>query len=271
MRIAPRFSKDQYGKNIGEGCVKWDLMTMLVGRFQNHDSFGEMNVFMSMNVDNALFGRVKVFDSPSNLKMALGNEGFSIIVIKYWGTMGYVWNSITGINEKFKKCVSVMSWFSGYNRATNEFEVMVGLRGRSEGVLSSYGQNIHLLDLLKSGENCSMWLIRMRLVLFLRTLLGPEFTGCEYESEDDNSMDEEGEVKKNGIKDEHSDGEIVPESLFEDGELENNHVDGIFFVKMERSSRKTHLIYLLYLASDLLDDKDTNLIDSLMHPPGLHL
>ncbi|GJT36617.1 hypothetical protein Tco_0927036 [Tanacetum coccineum] len=39
-------------------------------------------------------------------------------------------------------------------------------------------------------------------------------------------MDEEGEVKKNGIKDEHSDGEIVPESLFEDGELENNHVDG---------------------------------------------
>ncbi|GJU50696.1 hypothetical protein Tco_0868285 [Tanacetum coccineum] len=53
----------------------------------------------------------------------------------------------------------------------------------------------------------------------------PEFTD-EYESEDDNSMDEEGEVKKNGIKDEHSDGEIVPESLFEDGELENNHVDG---------------------------------------------
>ncbi|GKF35930.1 hypothetical protein Tco_0112688, partial [Tanacetum coccineum] len=39
-------------------------------------------------------------------------------------------------------------------------------------------------------------------------------------------MDEEGEVKKNGIKNEHSDGEIVPESLFEDGELENNHVDG---------------------------------------------
>ncbi|GKG18575.1 hypothetical protein Tco_0372873, partial [Tanacetum coccineum] len=52
----------------------------------------------------------------------------------------------------------------------------------------------------------------------------PEFTD-EYESEDDNSMDEEGEVKKNGIKDENSDGEIVPESLFEDGELENNHVD----------------------------------------------
>ncbi|GKG34659.1 hypothetical protein Tco_0437355, partial [Tanacetum coccineum] len=36
----------------------------------------------------------------------------------------------------------------------------------------------------------------------------PEFTD-EYKSEDDNSMDEEGEVKKNGINDEHSDGEIV--------------------------------------------------------------
>ncbi|GJT81861.1 hypothetical protein Tco_1056203 [Tanacetum coccineum] len=64
----------------------------------------------------------------------------------------------------------------------------------------------------------------------------------EYESEDDNSMDEEGEVKKNGIKDEHSDGEIVPESLFKDGELENNHVDVIF------SKRKR----------------------KLKHPPGFH-
>ncbi|GJU24428.1 nucleotide-binding alpha-beta plait domain-containing protein [Tanacetum coccineum] len=34
-------------------------------------------------------------------------------------------------------------------------------------------------------------------------------------------------LKMNGIKDEHSDGEIVHESLFEDGELENNHVDEI--------------------------------------------
>ncbi|GJW70865.1 hypothetical protein Tco_0127782 [Tanacetum coccineum] len=37
-------------------------------------------------------------------------------------------------------------------------------------------------------------------------------------------------LKKNGIRMKHSDGEIVPESLFEDGELENNHVDGLGFI-----------------------------------------
>ncbi|GJU28117.1 RNA-directed DNA polymerase, eukaryota [Tanacetum coccineum] len=95
----------------------------------------------------------------------------------------------------------------------------------------------------------------------------PEFTD-EYESEDDNSMDEEGEVKKNGIKDEHSDGEIVPESLFEDGELENNHVDGIFSKKEKEVSEDPFNLYSLLKRQNKLDDKDTNSEDSLKHPPG---
>ncbi|GJR43733.1 hypothetical protein Tco_1311836 [Tanacetum coccineum] len=95
----------------------------------------------------------------------------------------------------------------------------------------------------------------------------PEFTD-EYESEDDNSMDEEGEVKKNGIKDEHSDGEIVHESLFEDGELENNHVDGIFSKKEKEVSEDPFNLYSLLKRQNKLDDKDTNSEDSLKHPPG---
>ncbi|GJZ04502.1 hypothetical protein Tco_0917452 [Tanacetum coccineum] len=56
--------------------------------------------------------------------------------------------------------------------------------------------------------------------------------------------DEDGEVKKNGIKDEHSDGEIVHESLFEDGELENNHVDGYGFKwKVPSKFVRTHWNY----------------------------
>ncbi|GJQ94706.1 hypothetical protein Tco_0005845 [Tanacetum coccineum] len=87
--------------------------------------------------------------------------------------------------------------------------------------------------------------------------------------QDDKTLDvEKGEVKKNGIKDEHSDGEIVPESLFEDGELENNHVDGIFSKKEKEVSEDPFNLYSLLKRQNKLDDKDTNSEDSLKHPPG---
>ncbi|GJW67512.1 RNA-directed DNA polymerase, eukaryota, reverse transcriptase zinc-binding domain protein [Tanacetum coccineum] len=57
--------------------------TKLVGKISEPSIvLGDEGV-MSMNVDNgSFFGRVKVFASLANLKMALGNEGFSDIVIK---------------------------------------------------------------------------------------------------------------------------------------------------------------------------------------------
>ncbi|GJT33311.1 hypothetical protein Tco_0923730 [Tanacetum coccineum] len=73
---------------------------------------------------------------------------------------------------------------------------------------------------------------------------------------------------ENGIKDEHSDGEIVPESLFEDGELENNHVDDIFSKKEKEVSEDPFNLYSLLKRQNKLDDKDTNSEDSLKHPPG---
>ncbi|GJU71702.1 hypothetical protein Tco_1263107 [Tanacetum coccineum] len=72
----------------------------------------------------------------------------------------------------------------------------------------------------------------------------------------------------NTFKDEHSDGEIVPESLFEDGELENNHVDGIFSKKEKEVSEDPFNLYSLLKRQNKLDDKDTNSEDSLKHPPG---
>ncbi|GJT88718.1 RNA-directed DNA polymerase, eukaryota [Tanacetum coccineum] len=143
-----------------------------------------------------------------------------------------------------------------------------------------------------------MWMIRMRLFFFLKDFvvylkagnsiredfkithevrlywirsnenqLGPRNSQMIYESEIDNSMDEEGEVKKNGIKDEHSDGEIVHESLFEDGELENNHVDGIFSKKEKEVSEDPFNLYSLLKRRIKLVIKATNSEDSFEHPP----
>ncbi|GJX49105.1 nucleotide-binding alpha-beta plait domain-containing protein [Tanacetum coccineum] len=296
------------GKNIGEGNKKPNVTPTpsvkpnLSGSLGTIDSFEEgINVFMSMNVDNALFGRVKVFASLANLKMALGNEGFSDIVIKYMGEQWVMleFKSLESM-EKFKKCVSVMSWFSQVIKATNEFEVDGRIAWvEVEGVPFKLWTNNtftriaekwgKLLDVDDQDETCFH---SKRLCVYLKagnsiredfkiTHRGkmywiranetqgwvPEFTD-EYESEDDNSMDEEGEVKKNGIKDEHSDGEIVPESLFEDGELENNHVDGIFSKKEKEVSEDPFNLYSLLKRQNKLDDKDTNSEDSLKHPPG---
>ncbi|GJY40396.1 nucleotide-binding alpha-beta plait domain-containing protein, partial [Tanacetum coccineum] len=73
---------------------------------------------------NAIFGKVKEFASLANLKVALGNEGFSDIVIKY---MGELWVMLEFKFEKallkFQESTSVMSWFSQVVKVTPEFEV----------------------------------------------------------------------------------------------------------------------------------------------------
>ncbi|GJY06199.1 nucleotide-binding alpha-beta plait domain-containing protein, partial [Tanacetum coccineum] len=287
--------------NLNRGVLNGDTKTKLVGKISEPSIVLGDECVMSMNVDNALFGRVKVFASLANLKMALGNEGFSDIVIKYMGEQWVMleFKSLESM-EKFKKCVSVMSWFSQVIKATNEFEVDGRIAWvEVEGVPFKLWTNNtftriaekwgKLLDVDDQDETCFH---SKRLCVYLKagnsiredfkiTHRGkmywiranetqgwvPEFTD-EYESEDDNSMDEEGEVKKNGIKDEHSDGEIVPESLFEDGELENNHVDGIFSKKEKEVSEDPFNLYSLLKRQNKLDDKDTNSEDSLKHPPG---
>ncbi|GJX81356.1 nucleotide-binding alpha-beta plait domain-containing protein [Tanacetum coccineum] len=299
--VKPNLSGSLGNEKSYRGVLNGDTKTKLVGKISEPSIVLGDECVMSMNVDNALFGRVKVFASLANLKMALGNEGFSDIDIKYMGEQWVMleFKSLESM-EKFKKCISVMSWFSQVIKATNEFEVdgriaWVEVEGvpfklwtdnTFTRIAEKWGK---LLDVDDQDETCFH---SKRLCVYLKagnsiredfkiTHRGkmywiranetqgwvPEFTD-EYESEDDNSMDEEGEVKKNGIKDEHSDGEIVPESLFEDGELENNHVDGIFSKKEKEVSEDPFNLYSLLKRQNKLDDKDTNSEDSLKHPPG---
>nr|GEZ35681.1 nucleotide-binding alpha-beta plait domain-containing protein [Tanacetum cinerariifolium] len=72
----------------------------------------------------SLFGRVKEFASMANLKVAIGNEGFEEISIKYMGEQWVLleFQSVETLN-KFKSNVSIASWFSYIINASNEFEV----------------------------------------------------------------------------------------------------------------------------------------------------
>ncbi|GJV83734.1 hypothetical protein Tco_1523632 [Tanacetum coccineum] len=138
--------------------------------------------------------RVKVFASLANLKMALGNEGFSDIVIKYMGEQWVMYN---------------------------EFEV----DGRIAWVevkvfLSSYGTNISFTELLeKWGKLLDVDVQDETAKIVIREdfKITHEMITPWYEEDEVKRT----ESRMNIVMV----AEIVPESLFEDGELENNHVD----------------------------------------------
>ncbi|GJV72445.1 nucleotide-binding alpha-beta plait domain-containing protein [Tanacetum coccineum] len=71
----------------------------------------------------ALFGRVKEFASMANLNVAIGNEGFVEISIKYIGELWVMmeFQTVETLN-KFRLNVSIASWVSQIINASNEFE-----------------------------------------------------------------------------------------------------------------------------------------------------
>nr|GFC36490.1 nucleotide-binding alpha-beta plait domain-containing protein [Tanacetum cinerariifolium] len=77
---------------------------------------------VSSEFSNSLFDRVKEFASLANIKIALTNEGFADISIKY---LGEYWNlvkfSSQDARQSFRDSVSVGSWFSILKEASSDF------------------------------------------------------------------------------------------------------------------------------------------------------
>ncbi|GJZ90317.1 nucleotide-binding alpha-beta plait domain-containing protein [Tanacetum coccineum] len=106
------------------GVLKWGK------RVEAEDTKSEPSIVLgdecaiSKNLSNVLLGRVKEFASLANLKLALGNEGFVDITIKY---MGELWVMLEFNSEesknKFNDNVSVASWFSQIIEASTDFEI----------------------------------------------------------------------------------------------------------------------------------------------------
>ncbi|GJX30348.1 RNA-directed DNA polymerase, eukaryota [Tanacetum coccineum] len=116
----------------------------------------------SKDLSNSLLGRVKEFASLSNLKMALTNEGFDDIRIKY---MGELWVLLGFASEDSKKLfhdnVGVGSWFSRLKQASMEFNsegriVWVEI----EGIPFKLWSGIHLNALRLNGGSYYTLMIR---------------------------------------------------------------------------------------------------------------
>ncbi|GKA83417.1 auxin response factor, partial [Tanacetum coccineum] len=76
------------------------------------------------DVSNALFGRVKEFASLANLKLALTEEGFVDLSIKYLGELWVMLEFKTKESKnKFNDNISVAAWFSLITEASLDFMV----------------------------------------------------------------------------------------------------------------------------------------------------
>nr|GEU54500.1 nucleotide-binding alpha-beta plait domain-containing protein [Tanacetum cinerariifolium] len=283
------------------GVLKGDTKVEPEGKFSEPSIVLGDECVMSKNADNTLFGRGKEFASLTNLKMALGNEGFSDIVIKYMGEL-WIMLEFKSLESmiKFKECVSVMSWFSQVKDATNEFEVdgriaWVEVKGvpyrlwtenTFARIADKWGK---LLDVDDQDETCfhskrlcvymkpgnsireDFKIIHQGKTYWIRAneTQGwvPDFTD-ESDDEDVNSMDEEGDAQKIGDTDEHSDGERVPDSIFEDEELVKSYVDGKHSEKKMENSEDPFNLYSILNRQKQLDKKDIESDNSLKYPPG---
>nr|GEY16867.1 nucleotide-binding alpha-beta plait domain-containing protein [Tanacetum cinerariifolium] len=208
---------------------------------------------VSKDLSNALLGRVKEFASLANLKLALGNEGFVDIDIKY---MGQLWvmlefNSEETIN-KFWDNVSVTSWFSQIIEATTDFEI----EGRIASIVEEF-KIIHRGKIYLIGANKTpSWV--------------PDFTD---ESDDDdqdeiNSNDDDTDIHKFGGAGDNSDVEGVPETLFEDERLVKSHVEGESIDKNVDKSKDPFNIYPLLSKNKHMDGSVNKSGSSLKYPPG---
>nr|GEW41248.1 RNA-directed DNA polymerase, eukaryota [Tanacetum cinerariifolium] len=250
----PALTNGSEGKNVNtHGQVKVNMskepcnsyVEALKGQSQSYSKATELSPLLvlddeclaSKDLTKGLFGRVKVFSSLANLKMALSNEGFADIKVQYLGELWVLMKfaSLDSI-KLFHDNVSVGSWFSQIKQASMEFMT----EGRItcvevEGILfkpwsgntfkrfaSKWGQ---LLDIVDQEDVC-FYSKRLCIHSKIMRSINEDFkiifrgkNGDEGNKEGQNNFDT---VSNDHVRDE----EEIPETVFVDtGDKHCNVVD----------------------------------------------
>ncbi|GJU29775.1 nucleotide-binding alpha-beta plait domain-containing protein [Tanacetum coccineum] len=258
----------------------------------------------SRDLSKALLGRLKEFASLANLKMALNNEGFVDIKIKY---MGEFWVMMEFNSEEstklFRDNVSVASWFSQIIVANNDFEIdgriaWVEVEGipfklwtgnTFTRIAAKWGELLDIDDqeetcfhskrlciYMKSGRSIveEFKIIHRGKTYWIRANETPGWVPDFDEEPDDENQDEINSID-NGHNDQDpgsvgddSDGEEVPETVFENEGLVNNQVEGESLDKHGDKSEDPFNIYPLLNKINSMEGNDNNSGSSLQYPPG---
>nr|GEV76734.1 RNA-directed DNA polymerase, eukaryota [Tanacetum cinerariifolium] len=259
VRFINVFNEERLVNNL---CTIWVDSYMLhanIARFQRPpdkkegDGVKKNNVFSSpkeYSKDNVNIGggRVKEFASLANLKLALGNEGFVDITIKYMGELWVMleFNSKETIN-KFRDNVSVASWFSQIIEAITDYKI----EGRIAWV-----EVEGIPFKLWSGNTFSCTATKWGKLL-------------DVDDQDEiNSNDDDTDIHKSCDAGDNRDVEGVSETLFEDEGLVKSHVEGESIDKNVDKSEDPFDIYPLLNKNKPMDGSVNKSVSSLKYPPG---
>ncbi|GJU57278.1 nucleotide-binding alpha-beta plait domain-containing protein [Tanacetum coccineum] len=214
------------------------------------------------NFNCCLMGKVKNFESLSNLKVVLVNEGFDNIDLKYMG--GY-WVMIKFQSEEAKKTfqsnVGIGTWFAKIQQASTDFFVegrvaLVDIEGvplkiwsdnTFKRIASKWGTLIHV----DSHEDGNFYTKRI--------CINTNITSNILESFKIIYRDEELEGD--------SDTEAVPDTIFDDASIHIN-AENASVEKQKTHSEDPFNIYKLLTKNKENNHKEFNLEDSLKYPPG---
>ncbi|GJT03185.1 nucleotide-binding alpha-beta plait domain-containing protein [Tanacetum coccineum] len=260
---------------------------------------------VTKEISNALFGRVKEFASLANLKLAMTNEGFVDLTIKY---MGELWVMLEFKSEesksKFNDNISVASWFSQIIEASLDFTVegriaWVEVEGipfklwsgnTFSRIANKWGK---LLDVDDQEDSCfhskrlcihtksgtsikeEFKVIHRGKAYWIRANETPgwvpEFTD-DLDDEDDQddikSNDDISDIHKMDNTGENSVGEEIPETIFAEDGTVKSRAEGDFKDKNVDMSEDPFNIYSLLNKNKCTNGNVNNSGSSLKYPPG---
>nr|GEX61980.1 nucleotide-binding alpha-beta plait domain-containing protein [Tanacetum cinerariifolium] len=230
---------------------------------------------VSKEMSKALFGRVKEFVTLTNLKIAMSDEGFVDLKIKY---MGEFWVMLEFKSEEsnlsFKTNVSVASWFYQIIEASLDFTIegrvawveVEGIpfklwSGNSfSRIASKWGK---LLDVDENEDSCFH---SKRLCIHTNSDFNDELD--EEEDQDDiKSNDDTSDIHKMDGTGDNSEGKEVPDTIFEDDEGIRSRAEGeLKDEDIDNSDDPFNIYHLLNKNKNRKDNVTSG--SSLTHPLG---
>nr|GEX64674.1 nucleotide-binding alpha-beta plait domain-containing protein [Tanacetum cinerariifolium] len=214
----------------------------------------------------ALMGKVKDFTSLTNLKVALANEGFENIKLKY---MGGFWVMIEFNTEAAKERVTwvdiegipLKGWSKNtFSRITSKRGELLYFDEQEEGYLHS-----------KRAKEVSGWNLDFE---------EEDDVDVDDDDDDDDDSKSDDEMSKDGIIDENrgmhkfpnvegeSDLEEVAETIFEKEQSSANVKEDCIGVQKDTRSEDLFNIYELLNKKKDNNNGDLNSDDNLKYPPG---
>ncbi|GKA18637.1 RNA-directed DNA polymerase, eukaryota [Tanacetum coccineum] len=204
------------------------------------------------DLSTALMGKVKVFNSLSNLKLVLTNEGFADIKLKYMGGLWVLIEFHANLSkEKFMANTSVVSWFSHLQQASNNVFT---------------DERITWLDI----EGKVFWIRGKEAGGWTPDFVEEDEEESVYDdvvSNEGNLEANEGQNNPNSLGGE-SDVEEVSETIFEKVNSQTPNKDGLNDAQSRTHSDDPFSIYDLLKKKKDSTESDSNSDNKMQYPPG---